>query len=105
MECLVRAVDGVKLSGDQVDRHIDDRKADRTAAQRLNDPFLDGRDIVARDRAADDAVGKSETGAAGHRLDFDRNIGELAVSAALALEAGMLLAAASDRLLIGDPGA
>src|SRR5215472_16659397 len=100
MERLVRAVDGVKLSGDQVDRHIDDRKADRTAAQRLNDPFLDGRDIVARDRAAD---GKSETGAAGHRLDFDRNIGELAVSAALALEAGILLAAASDRLLIGDP--
>ena len=67
----------------------------------LDNAFLDRRDVVAWDRAANDAVGKRETRPARQRLDLDRDAGELSVTAALALEAGMLLRRPADRLLVG----
>src|SRR3954452_964672 len=101
LERHVRAVDRVKLAGDQFDREIDDRKAERPMLQRLDDALLDRRDVVARDRTADDLVGKDKAGAARHRLDLYRAVGELAVTAALPFEAGMLLGAAADGFLVG----
>src|SRR5260370_16429794 len=67
----------------------------------FQEAFADGRDVVLRDGAADHGVGEGEPAAARQRLDLDLDIGELAVTAALALEAGMLLAAPLDRLLVG----
>ena len=95
----------MELAGDQIDRDIDDRKADRSMEQRLNHTFLNRRDIVARDGPADDAVGIGKAGAARQRFHLDRYIGELSVPAALTFEAGMLLGSLPDRLLVGDPGA
>jgi hypothetical protein len=54
----------MELAGDQIDRGIDNRKSQRAVAQRFDHPFFDRRDVIARDRAADHAVGKSEARAA-----------------------------------------
>src|SRR6516165_8882264 len=100
VESLVRAVDGVKLPGDQIDRDVDDREAERAAAERFDHPFLYCRDVIARDRPADHAVGERKAGTARQRLDLDRDVGELPMPAALPLEAGMLLGAVPDRFLV-----
>src|SRR5215472_17432255 len=90
----------MKLPGDQVDRDINDRKTDRAAPQRLDHAFLDCGDIITRDRAADDSVDIGETRAARQRFHLERDVGELAMAPTLTLEAGMLLSAAPDRLLV-----
>jgi len=64
--------------------------------------LLDRTDELARDRTAHDTVVEFESGAAGQRPDLDMDVGELAMPARLPLEAGMLLSALAERLLIGD---
>ena len=100
LEGHVRAVDSVELTGDQNDRQVDNRKAERAVLQCLDDAFLDSRDVVARDGPADDAVLEHKAGTARQRLHLDRAIGKLPVPAALALEARMLVGAALDRLAV-----
>ena len=68
----------------------------------LLDALLDGRDEVARDRAAVDVVHELEVLPAGQRLDLDPAVGELAVAAGLLLVAAVRLGLARDRLAVGD---
>src|SRR6185312_2154155 len=100
LERHVGAVDRVEPAGNQIDMNIDDREAERPRFQRLLDPFLDRRDEVARDRAADDAVLEDKARTSLQRLHVDDDVGELAVPARLPLEARMRLGRALDRLLV-----
>ena len=63
-------------------------------AQIVPHAFLDRGDVVARNGAADHRIDEGVAGAARQRLHLDLDVGELAVAAALALEAGMLAGAA-----------
>src|SRR3984893_1874148 len=94
----------MELAGDQIDRQIDDRKSDWPPRQRLDTPSLDRWDVVARDRPANDAIGKGEAGTSRQRLHLDRNVGKLTVATALPLEPRVLLRPAADRLFVGDSG-
>jgi hypothetical protein len=61
-----------------------------------------GRDVLARNRAADDAVFKDEAGTALERLDTDVRNTELTVPAALLLVAPLRLCGSTDRLAKGE---
>src|SRR5205814_937584 len=82
---------------------IDHRLAERSFLEVLAQAFLDRGDEVARHHAAHDLVGEAEARAARQRPDLDLDVGELAVSAGLALVARVLAGAALDGLAIGDP--
>ena len=85
----------MELPGREIDRDIDHREAQRPVAEVVHDPLLDRRDVVLGYGAADHGVGEDEAAAARQRLHLDLDVGELAVAAALALEARVLLAAAA----------
>ena len=87
----------------ELDAEVDHRVAGEEALPPdLLDALLDGRDEVARDRAAVDVVHELEVLAAGQRLDADPAVGELAVAAGLLLVAAMGLGRARDGLAVGD---
>ena len=65
-------------------------------------PFLDRRDELARDRAAEDVVDELEVAAARQRLELDLAVAELAVAAGLLLVAAVRLGRRRDRLAVGD---
>ena len=56
-------------------------------------PFLDGRDELTGDRAAEDVVLELEVAAARQRLDADLAVAELAVAAGLLLVPAVRLGA------------
>jgi hypothetical protein len=65
-----------------LDPHVDDREAVHAARRhRLFDAALDGRDVLLRDRPADDRVDELGPFAAAHRADPQVGDGELAVAA------------------------
>src|SRR5205085_8789298 len=90
LERHFRRVDVVILAIDQPDAEIDDRISGEVPAEPgVLNPFLDGGDVLARNRPAEDLVDKFEVGAARQRLDLDLAVGELAVTAGLLLVTSM----------------
>ena len=91
---------------DQGDRDVDHGVAgDHAPLGRLDDSLLDGRDILPRNRAADDLVDELEPFPLLTRLDGDPDVAVLAATAGLADVAPFLLHLARDRLAVGDLGA
>src|SRR5690606_30556013 len=85
------------------DAHIDDREArDRAFGQHLPDPFLDGRDVLARNRATDDLVRELEARAARQRLDPEAHLAELTGPAGLLPVAMVPFGAAGHGLAVCD---
>ena len=84
-----------------LDAHVDDREAVGAAGgHRLLDALLDGRDVVARDGAADDRVDELEPGAALQRADAQVGDRVLPVAAGLLLDLALGVAGADDRLAV-----
>ena len=71
------------------------------ALERLADARVDRRDVLARDRAADDLVDELVAGARLARLDLDLDVAVLAVAARLAHEAAVAVGRLADRLAVG----
>ena len=65
-------------------------------------PFLDRRDELPRDRAAEDVVDELEVAAARQRLDLDLAVAELAVAAGLLLVPAVRLGRRRDRLAVRE---
>src|SRR5690606_14045219 len=85
------------------DSHILDRVArDRALGQHLSGAFLDGRYVLAGNRASDHLVRELESRAARQRLDAQEDLAELARAAGLLLVAMVPLGAARHRLAIRD---
>ena len=66
-------------------------------------PFLDRRNELARDRAAEDVVDELEVAAARQRLELHLAVAELAVAAGLLLVPAVRLGGRGDRLAVGNP--
>ena len=65
--------------------NVDDGETERPAQQPVDDAFFDRRDVVSRDRAADDLFVEFEAAAARHRPDLEHDVAELAVATGLFL--------------------
>src|SRR5690606_15136772 len=76
-------------------------KAERSRREIFAHPMLYRRDILARHRAADDALFEIEARSPRQGTDLNMHIPVLTVPAALLLVAGMLRHHLADRLLIG----
>ena len=74
---------------------------DRAFGQHLAHAFLDGRDELARDRAAHDVVDELEARAALERLDAQVHLAELAGATRLLLVAAVAFGRPRDRLAVG----
>ena len=100
---LVR-VDGMVLAVDAAHPDVDDREARQGAVRKpLEDALLDGRDQVARDRAADDLVDELESAPTGQRLHAQVADPEHALAAGLLLQLPLhVLDLARDRLAVRD---
>src|SRR5262249_54672724 len=86
LERHVGRVDRVILTVEEPALEVDDREAGEDAANpRLLDALLDGRDELARHRAADDRVIENEARAAGKGLEVNVCDAELAVTSRLLL--------------------
>ena len=70
---------------------------------RVLDALLHRRDVLPRDRAAEDVVLELEVAAAGQRLHADLAVAELAVAARLLLVAAVRLGRGRDGLPVRDP--
>ena len=70
--------------------------------ERVDDAFLDRRDVVARHHAAGDLVLEGEARAARHRLDVEHDVAVLAVAAGLLLVPAALDDAFADGLAVAD---
>ena len=70
--------------------------------ERVDDAFLDRRDIIARHHAAGDFVLEGKARAARHRLDVEHDVAVLAVTAGLFLVPAALHDAFADGLAIAD---
>ena len=92
---VIRAVD-------QRHRQVDHLEAERSVLERIDDAFLDRRNVIARHYAAGDLVLELESGAARQRLDLEHHVAELAVAAGLLLVAAALLDRLLDRLPVAD---
>ena len=93
--------------GAVVENHleIDHRKAgEKAALGRLHDAFLDRRNVVLGNRAAEDFVDELEFAAARQRLHLDPAIAELAVTAGLLLVPALHVGAAANGFAIGNLG-
>ena len=96
---------------DGVIRAVEDRRlevhhrvaGEEPAHPRFLDALLDGRHVLARDRAAEDVVDELEIAAARQRLDPDLAVAELSVAAGLLLVASVRLGRRGDRLAIRNP--
>ena len=98
-------VDVVVGTVQQGDLEIHHRVAGQIAALgRLDDAFLDGRDVLPRDGAAEDLVLELEAAAARQGLHGDDAIAELAVAAGLLLVPPLDLRLGGDRFSVGDLG-
>ena len=68
----------------------------------LADALVDGLDVLARDRPADDLVDELVARALLGRLELDDGVAVLALAAGLADEATVALGGTTDRLAVGD---
>ena len=89
MECAI----------DQGHPDIDDGIAEWSLLHGLLGRFADRRNILPRHRAPHNFIGEQKALAAAARLDLQLYVGELAMTAGLAFEPGMLLHPALDRFL------
>ena len=74
------------------------------ARHRFSNPLLHRRDIIPRDRAADDLVDEFKPAAMGQRFDFDPSIAKLAMSAGLFFLPSLGAGAAANGFFIGHLG-
>ena len=81
----VGGIDGVIRAVDQRHMQIDHRKAERAVLERVDDAFLDRRNVIARHDAAGDLFFERESGAARPRLDLEHHVAVLTVAAGLFL--------------------
>jgi len=81
----VGGIDGVIRTVDQRHMQIDNREAEGAVLERVDDAFLDRRNVVARHHAAGDLFLKRESSAARLRLDLEHYVAVLAVAAGLFL--------------------
>ncbi len=85
------------------DAKIDHRVSSQVATRpRVLYAFLDGRDELARDRAAEDVVHELEVGAALQRLHANLAVSELTVAAGLLLVTSVRFGRCLDRLAVGN---
>src|SRR6185503_4090090 len=103
LERHLRRVDLVERSVEQRDLDVDHGIPGVDAGlERLLDPLVDGLDVLARDRAADDLVDELVARALLGRLDPDDRVAVLALAAGLADMTATALRRATDRLAVGD---
>ena len=89
------------LAVEQPDAEVDHRiSREITAAPRILNALLNGGDVLARNRAAENLVDEFEVGAARQRLDLDLAIGELTMTARLLLVAAVRVGRFGDRFAI-----
>ena len=89
---------------EHLDPEIDQRiSGEHAAHRRFLDSAVHGRDVLPRNRAADDLVDELVAGAARLRREPHPAVAELATSAGLFLVAALALGLCLDRLAIGDP--
>ena len=74
-----------------------------STTDRFQKPLLYGRDVLAWDTAANDAVFELEPRAARQRRELDVNVAELSMSTRLPLVAAMRVDGSADSLTIGHP--
>src|SRR4029453_17520282 len=97
-------IDVVVRAVDELDAHVDDRESGQNPRfHRLLDAEVDRRDVLLRDRAADDAVDELVALARLRGLDVDRGVAVLAAATGLADEASPdLVHSLADGLAVGD---
>ena len=92
----------MRLAVEELDAHVDDRMPLRAAGgERIARALLDGRDVRARHRAADDRVDELEAAPRRQRRDPQLHHRELAVAARLLLQLALDLRVAGDGLAVG----
>src|SRR5690606_30295776 len=101
-EGVFGTVDRMELAIDKRDGDIDNRKAKRPFGEIFANAMLDGGNILARHGAADDPLLEIEARATRQRPDFDMDIAELPMPAALSPVAGALRRHLSDGLFLGN---
>src|SRR5260370_41843767 len=94
-------IDVVILTVQQTDAEVDDRKSrQESLASRVLNPFFHRRNVLARNRSAEDLVDKFEIRSAGQRLNRDLAVGELSMSGGLVFVASMRIGGFGDGLAV-----